>query len=288
MIGHAVIKDQKWITSPLHPLSPRPLCATGWCTADNKPLAAKLGTQYCEARFQNKTKNGQKQNKTSAKCKSVIFMRQKNARSVLFKRLNILYSVVQSGDWSQMECSRWNRASSAAAGGQGRHLNWVHWAGSAYSDHDKRNNNWTWRFLWHHVWVVIRAEASSYWGRWFNSQAILCAVCLLCLFRGGSSTGILASSQCKDVRVVCLTGGWIVRSCRAGWLDPSSPGCCVPATPSAGEAAIEKGWKIHWSTSLPRKYTSALKWSQCTICDISWLILVSCTWPHVKVYSDGQ
>lgn len=38
---NAVIKDQKWITRPLHAVSPRPPCTTGGCAADNNPLAAK-------------------------------------------------------------------------------------------------------------------------------------------------------------------------------------------------------------------------------------------------------
>lgn len=52
MMGNAVIKDKKWITTLLHAVSPRPVCATGWCTADNHPLAAKWGTWWCAAHSQ--------------------------------------------------------------------------------------------------------------------------------------------------------------------------------------------------------------------------------------------
>lgn len=37
---NTAITEQKWITRLLHAVSPRPLWATGWCSADNRPLAA--------------------------------------------------------------------------------------------------------------------------------------------------------------------------------------------------------------------------------------------------------
>ena len=38
-------QSKKWITRLLHAVSLRPLWATGWCSADNNPLAAKWVTQ---------------------------------------------------------------------------------------------------------------------------------------------------------------------------------------------------------------------------------------------------
>lgn len=141
----------------------------------------------------------------------------------------------------------------------------MHWAGSAYSDHDKKEKKKrTWRFLLQHGLAVISAASSLHWGRWFT-------------------TGAPASSQCRDVCVGLMIGGWIIRSWRVGRLDSWIRLPQAAATQSAGEAAIEKGWKIDWRTSLSRKRTNALKWSQGTICYTSWWIFISCTWSHVKV-----
>lgn len=141
--GNAVIKDQKWITRSLHAVSLRPVCATGWCTADNNPLAAKWGTWRCAAPLSKKKRRKKTKHKITktkqavSRCnyfwylcdKQPLFRRQQWGLRCLRGWMSCIWSC------SEEIGAKWGAAvgTHTAAGG---HYNWMHWTVFAHSDCD--------------------------------------------------------------------------------------------------------------------------------------------------------